>query len=344
MESNESLASSKAATKRTANEYPTEPQEETAKSDHEDNALSEFCDNIDFKALFTSEREPTELCLLAHVFSCASCPLCNYVANLIQHRPFHIPIELSQGKLELSSRCLLIDEYLHASWRDLFYRVTISLTNNHSHHTRLSTLEICEGLSEFRARNSRIFRVPLKENFDLGLLQRWLENSEILNDKRERLSKKRQSAATASISTSIEDLICIKKFRVLDVLNGDVLVLESAKRYIALSYVWGHVKNHNDISMNPSILDQKPTILCHINIDTQPTTIKDAAYLVCRLGERYLWVDSLCINQNNPKDVAKVVSNMDAIYRSAYFTIVAADGEDANAGLQRLHPRQADCE
>lgn len=50
------------------------------------------------------------------------------------------------------------------------------------------------------------------------------------------------------------------------------------------------------------------------------------------LGERYLWVDSLCIMQDTP-DKHTQIQQMDLIYQGAVFCIVAAAGRDANAGL-----------
>jgi hypothetical protein len=57
--------------------------------------------------------------------------------------------------------------------------------------------------------------------------------------------------------------------------------------FLALSYVWGK-------SMQPSVL--KSGRLPR----TIPLTISDSMTVVKRLGKRYLWVDSICINQSNP--------------------------------------------
>jgi hypothetical protein len=50
------------------------------------------------------------------------------------------------------------------------------------------------------------------------------------------------------------------------------------------------------------------------------------------LGERYLWVDSLCIMQDTA-DKHDQIQQMDRIYQEAVLCIVAAAGRDANAGL-----------
>ncbi|KAN0094178.1 HET domain containing protein [Hyaloscypha variabilis] len=79
-------------------------------------------------------------------------------------------------------------------------------------------------------------------------------------------------------------------------------------KYVALSYVWGP----------PS--------------GDWPKTILDAVEVTKQLGEKYLWVDRLCINQSNLQEKQFLISKMDAIYEGAEFTIVAAAG-DARTGL-----------
>lgn len=59
---------------------------------------------------------------------------------------------------------------------------------------------------------------------------------------------------------------------------------------------------------------------------------------VCRgLGERYLWVDSVCIVQD-AEDKLDEIGQMDKIYQQAKMTIVTAHGTDANAGLPGVRP------
>lgn len=55
--------------------------------------------------------------------------------------------------------------------------------------------------------------------------------------------------------------------------------------------------------------------------------------LVKTLGERYLWVDALCIVQDDPVQKHLDIQRMDFIYSKAFATIVAMHGKDADAGL-----------
>jgi len=57
------------------------------------------------------------------------------------------------------------------------------------------------------------------------------------------------------------------------------------------------------------------------------------------MGERYLWVDALCIIQDDSMDKEWQIARMGSIYSSAVFTIVAACGVDADAGLPGVRLR-----
>ncbi|KAK0614426.1 heterokaryon incompatibility protein-domain-containing protein [Immersiella caudata] len=54
---------------------------------------------------------------------------------------------------------------------------------------------------------------------------------------------------------------------------------------------------------------------------------------VDRLGYRYLWVDSLCIVQDDDADMHSQLLRMDAIYINASLSIAAASGGHADYGL-----------
>lgn len=64
-----------------------------------------------------------------------------------------------------------------------------------------------------------------------------------------------------------------------------------------------------------------------------PRSVLDAMTFVSRLSQRYLWVDSLCIIQDDHAEKHDQISMMHEIYTAAYATIVQHNGGDANAGL-----------
>lgn len=117
----------------------------------------------------------------------------------------------------------------------------------------------------------------------------------------------------------------------IDVKSLSLVACEGELRYIALSYVWGGVSqllltksNQELLFRDGSLLDFEKKI---------PQVIKDAMQFVRNIGERYLWVDSLCIVQDDESIKHHLISNMGSIYNSAVATIVAASGENAAHGL-----------
>ena len=105
-------------------------------------------------------------------------------------------------------------------------------------------------------------------------------------------------------------------------------------RYAALSYVWGGVKcSQTTTETLPRLLEpgslEKPGVVL-------PRTVRHTIGLLELLNVPYLWVDALCIVQDDIDIKRKQIHAMAWIYASAYVTIIAADGWDANHGLRGL--------
>jgi len=150
-----------------------------------------------------------------------------------------------------------------------------------------------------------------------------------------------QEEHTTWCTTKITDGIApVSGFRVIDVVSGNIGEQPEGCRYLALSYVWGDAHRGNDylrlLQANRSELKETGGLLKEMS--RLPNTIRDAIALCKKLDERYLWIDSLCIVQDSPEDMANQISRMDTIYRRAFLTIVAAAGSDANAGLPGVSP------
>lgn len=71
----------------------------------------------------------------------------------------------------------------------------------------------------------------------------------------------------------------------------------------------------------------------HIPWHLLPRTFQDAFDLTWRLGLKYLWVDSLCIVQDDELDWRNEGSNMATTYSRSYVTLAAAKSADANGGF-----------
>ncbi|CAI9634503.1 unnamed protein product [Alternaria burnsii] len=119
--------------------------------------------------------------------------------------------------------------------------------------------------------------------------------------------------------------------RLIDVQRVCIVDAPADCDYFALSYVWGPPADFLRLLIsNEDELRQTGIIWSDERI---PKTIRDAASLVYWLGYQYLWVDSLCIVQDDENDKASQIEWMDSIYAQAMVTIVAADGSHANHGL-----------
>jgi hypothetical protein len=64
-----------------------------------------------------------------------------------------------------------------------------------------------------------------------------------------------------------------------------------------------------------------------------PSTFRDAIRIAASLGIDFIWIDSLCIIQNDPDDWAKQASEMAMIYDNAYITLCATGAKDGATGL-----------
>lgn len=124
--------------------------------------------------------------------------------------------------------------------------------------------------------------------------------------------------------------------RVVDVVQNCVILLPPGAEYLALSYVWGvqdGAQHFQTTESNVQALEQTGSLEKH----SLPATISDAMDVCRNLGQRYLWVDRLCIIQDGSWNHKSVQLNQMAIvYGRAALTIVAAEGNSADYGLEGM--------
>ncbi|KAM0350722.1 hypothetical protein ACHAPU_003217 [Fusarium lateritium] len=132
---------------------------------------------------------------------------------------------------------------------------------------------------------------------------------------------------------------------VIDVEEGRIVNLLPNMRYVALSYVWGSSEKAKRLRSEKQLTrDNTHRLRGFKGLEEMPIpqTIKDAMVVVRDVGERFLWVDALCIVQDDPEDVGQQTGRMDLIYSKALFTILAACGEDSESGLVGLSSNPRD--
>ncbi|EGN97795.1 hypothetical protein SERLA73DRAFT_160870 [Serpula lacrymans var. lacrymans S7.3] len=162
------------------------------------------------------------------------------------------------------------------------------------------------------------------ENFDVRLAKKWIELCE--ND---------HGDACESVWWRGDDKNLPGCVRMLDVSSMTVVPAPPACRYVALSYLWGGMGG--EYWTTRANLEQR-SISGGLDASMLPGTISDAIQLVRQLDERYLWIDALCIIQDDPEDKGVQIRVMELIYGSAVFTIFAAGGSNADAPLPGLRP------
>jgi hypothetical protein len=98
-------------------------------------------------------------------------------------------------------------------------------------------------------------------------------------------------------------------------------------RYVALSHCWG------DPSLVLSTTRAKVAEFNHhINIGALPQTFRDAVAITQAINVRYLWIDSLCIVQDDPDEWAQEAEKMASIFQNAYLTVCAAGARSCKEG------------
>lgn len=115
----------------------------------------------------------------------------------------------------------------------------------------------------------------------------------------------------------------------IDVIDCCLVATPDEARYIALSYTWGRDSASITATLENVASLQKPNSLSTLDL---PQVISDSITFVHRLGERYLWVDRLCVIQDSSSKQTQL-NAMGSIYANSYFTLVAAKSADASGPL-----------
>lgn len=195
-------------------------------------------------------------------------------------------------------------------------------------------------------------RVVTPQNYSQALRQAWEVDSqstlsEILDDRDSTINNSNQQRINANLVKSwlsncdhnhgstcnvprpgkrAESEI---RLTLIDVVEQRLISVSSDIKYFALSYTWGQVDMYKTLRSNYEVRCQ-PRSLTTIQF---PKTIRNAMQFVQSLGETYLWVDAICLVQDDEDQMAREVRNMDIIYGQAFATIVGLEGTDADAGL-----------
>jgi hypothetical protein len=120
-----------------------------------------------------------------------------------------------------------------------------------------------------------------------------------------------------------------------DVCLIDTLKLHTPVDYVALSHCWGLAAKFVLLKANI-----KACTNC-IKLVTLARTFQDTITICRKLGQRYIWIDSLCIIQDDHDDWKSESARMASVYKNALFTIAATRSSgDEDGFLQARRLRQ----
>jgi ankyrin repeat protein len=101
--------------------------------------------------------------------------------------------------------------------------------------------------------------------------------------------------------------------------NLDIVCLDDAPPYVALSYAWGEPKFDHHFVYDG----------CDILITS---TLHQALKRFCRTAQRLFWVDQICINQSDLAEAGQQVSIMSRIYSQAQSVYIWLGDHDETTG------------
>ncbi|KAI8652515.1 HET domain-containing protein [Fusarium keratoplasticum] len=104
--------------------------------------------------------------------------------------------------------------------------------------------------------------------------------------------------------------------------------------WAALSYCWGGPQKAQTTSQNVNERYQA------IDLGEMPLTLRDAIRTCRELNLPYLWIDSMCIIQDDEDDKAREINKMPEVYQGALVTLSASCSTTCHGGFlhDRLHP------
>lgn len=98
-------------------------------------------------------------------------------------------------------------------------------------------------------------------------------------------------------------------------------------QYIALSHCWGTGPRFRTLKQNINEFKK------HIDFESLPKSFQDAIKVTRALGTRYLWIDSLCIIQDDLEDWELEAARMEQVFSSATCTIAASSAVSSAVGF-----------
>ncbi|KAG2118539.1 heterokaryon incompatibility protein-domain-containing protein [Suillus cothurnatus] len=320
-------------------QLPTDLQRYHTATSNSDTLLCSVCANLDFHQIFLDGIPPKEeiplgslSSILENSYQCNFCRLISFHVRRTWKLDEFPHIDLSGTGLGIYSKncgCL----------REPFYQPKFRCHRLHVVKTKdpgglwkrhLALGEESPLIIHLLQEDAFKFGRPtdlhgrrVKNTVDIGLVQKWIS-----------LCQKNHRDKCGNIWKMDRKLPGF--VRVVDVVSMAVVPAPFGCRYLTLSYVWGSIGANYWTTKNNIAERSMPGGL---NVSTLPETITDSILFVRQLGERYLWIDALCIIQDDSLDKSTQLRSMDLVYGLSHLTIVAAGCTTAQDPLPGCRPR-----
>lgn len=313
------------------------------------------CRCIDFDALFEEDIKCFYIGTLADIAQRRDCSFCRFVVQVIKRVWARWEDETWEpsrsASINVWAKTTLWAHYAQTKDSDAHFRYRPSLGTDwepddsqrtaygSSRYTlcELDRVHNSEGFEHFTADLDKdveqvLRRRKIPPTVDRSLLRSWIQECQSNHAQCTIAGQNRQALLRST-----------GRFRVVDV-EAECLVVPSEDiSYTALSYVWGgilHTKTDSErVDWVNSLFESEASTdstTRRLRVENLPTLIQDTIRLTSLMGWRYIWIDLLCIHQNDTADKEVLVKKMHLIYEQASFTIVASNGVDANAPLTGL--------
>ncbi|EIW87315.1 HET-domain-containing protein, partial [Coniophora puteana RWD-64-598 SS2] len=337
---------------------PNNHQTPTASQPPESGPLCDICSNLDFHAILrdgVSQHNPVPYDLLTNVLGRAAspgtCAFCSLVGDLVRRlwlldTPGCASVDLSGITLSLFALTCghVLGPVPHSTEeeRRVGHRIYVLPSERPAEILRAANkagkalileVQLMQEDAHRFGRDRVLHGRRMGDVVDIELVRTWLRVCEEQHGERCR-------APWWAAPALREDLP--KEVRVLDV-QKMMLVPASASadsRYLALSYVWGspEVCDHNSYWTTSANLEERMNKEGGVPLEKLPAAITDAILVTCALGERYLWIDALCIAQDSRDDKKVQINVMDQIFLRAIITIFATSSASSGVASSAAAP------
>ena len=306
---------------------------------NKESPLCQNCRQLDFDYIFRTNY-PDEICLGDFkTVRDRNCALCRMIISDLRIVPL-----FRNGGIE-DSDLVILSPHCDSNWETETHEMakfpsnalsicvsrlsldTIQRINFGVAHGTL--LERSEHQNNAQIRLGEGARIPSSDEYDPETIRSWLRDCPSSTRPRLDISDQKNEPFH-----HIERFIDTRESRLVEVCCEGNLQIPSSTPFAALSYVWG--KNGQQVTLTKSVkqrFHQKNGIASA----GLSKTIADAICLCQDIGVRYLWVDALCIVQDDETSAKmKQINNLHHVFLNAAVTIVAAFGDNADAGLPRV--------